>query len=668
MGQSAAAQFFPIHTAKSAKLAGGRPAGKLVAAENGEFSRVFSEALKTGKAQSISKAKGEGEFSLSIGELKLSPESVSKGKNGELIVDESEIKTILSHMKKQGMIDQKQADEFIKGEKSLPLSVNDEHQTLGFLTLKSEKGEFSIQPLKVKPEPGEAQHIFASLQAAGDDKAGLPSFHPNAIDHPNFKEAGENANQLGSNTLSAVLAANPGIKQILTESKIQQVGSEQARPGHARPEQDAARLMAQLKEGMVDARAKLVSETLEQQQGHINKVKQAQAALTMEPDGEMDAVLQKKIEDAKSKTRLDIDTLLAETRAKKQSVEQRAEAKPFIKPEVNAEAKFISEEINKQYNMRETAKGSMDDAALRILIDEAQGKSNGKGDGKPAAIAADPKAEAKPEIKADVKAESASAKHADSIKAQANSDSQNQMGQSNNGSKDQSREENREGVKQLAKAAVDKGALDAMSDKATNPMEKSQAADLKAAQQNQAAQTASQAKAPVDAAPVAKAQSAASTQSAFQDRVDQAQAASEQIVRGVKSAIGSERSQVSIRLMPESLGRVSVQITMENGVVTASLTAQKEATRAMLETHLNTLRAALDDNNVKVERIVITRETADARSQNENRDNQREDRMNQQRGGNGQDGGARDGERQGRNGRQWNFNDYWSLWNSWRNT
>ena len=93
--------------------------------------------------------------------------------------------------------------------------------------------------------------------------------------------------------------------------------------------------------------------------------------------------------------------------------------------------------------------------------------------------------------------------------------------------------------------------------------------------------------------------------------------ASQQIVRAVQGNISPERSHINIRLFPESLGQISVQLKMENGTLNAMITAQKESTRAMLEENLSVLRSAFDDQGLRVERLLVAKETWEGRQQQE---------------------------------------------------
>ncbi|MBN2326265.1 MAG: flagellar hook-length control protein FliK [Candidatus Omnitrophica bacterium] len=91
--------------------------------------------------------------------------------------------------------------------------------------------------------------------------------------------------------------------------------------------------------------------------------------------------------------------------------------------------------------------------------------------------------------------------------------------------------------------------------------------------------------------------------------VELQEAAAKQIVRRVQGSIGADRSQITMRLNPESLGRIHVQMSMENGSLTAQISADKENTRAMLDQSLHTLRAAFEEQGLKVDRLAVNKDS-----------------------------------------------------------
>ncbi|AXF55129.1 flagellar hook-length control protein FliK [Salicibibacter kimchii] len=68
---------------------------------------------------------------------------------------------------------------------------------------------------------------------------------------------------------------------------------------------------------------------------------------------------------------------------------------------------------------------------------------------------------------------------------------------------------------------------------------------------------------------------------------------------------GEGRQQLSIKLYPESLGRLDVQITRDNGVLQARLVTTTAMARELVETQLPNLRNAFHHQQLPVERIVV---------------------------------------------------------------
>jgi hypothetical protein len=119
------------------------------------------------------------------------------------------------------------------------------------------------------------------------------------------------------------------------------------------------------------------------------------------------------------------------------------------------------------------------------------------------------------------------------------------------------------------------------------------------------------------------------------------EAASQQIVRAVQGSIGSGRSHISFHLVPESLGNITVQLKMESGVLSAHITAQHEQTRVMLEKGISSLRAAFDEQGIRVERLTVVKETTEYRP---HADGEKEERQSGRYGKSGAETGGRYGQ------------------------
>ncbi len=79
----------------------------------------------------------------------------------------------------------------------------------------------------------------------------------------------------------------------------------------------------------------------------------------------------------------------------------------------------------------------------------------------------------------------------------------------------------------------------------------------------------------------------------------------EQIQRGLARALQSKDGVVTVRLRPENLGLVKVQIRVDGSHVTASLEATSEQARELLSQNIVTLERALEARGLSVDRVVV---------------------------------------------------------------
>lgn len=70
----------------------------------------------------------------------------------------------------------------------------------------------------------------------------------------------------------------------------------------------------------------------------------------------------------------------------------------------------------------------------------------------------------------------------------------------------------------------------------------------------------------------------------------------------------SGRTEARITLVPEHLGHVEIQLTMQNGQLTAQLIAETAHGREMLEQQIAALRTALQTQGIQVERLEVTQQ------------------------------------------------------------
>ncbi|TVS07824.1 MAG: hypothetical protein EA423_03120 [Phycisphaerales bacterium] len=80
----------------------------------------------------------------------------------------------------------------------------------------------------------------------------------------------------------------------------------------------------------------------------------------------------------------------------------------------------------------------------------------------------------------------------------------------------------------------------------------------------------------------------------------------QQAQRGLAQALQRKDGEVTMRLHPEALGKLTVQVRVEASTVQARVEATTEAAREMLMSHTPALRAALESRGLEVQRIEIT--------------------------------------------------------------
>lgn len=99
----------------------------------------------------------------------------------------------------------------------------------------------------------------------------------------------------------------------------------------------------------------------------------------------------------------------------------------------------------------------------------------------------------------------------------------------------------------------------------------------------------------------------------------QAESTEKAVLNQVKNAaaqLSSEKSQVTIALRPENLGRVNIQLTSQNGQLAAQITADSQQAKDALTKGIEALRQTLAEQGINVNRIVVN--TQESSSENGN--------------------------------------------------
>lgn len=103
-----------------------------------------------------------------------------------------------------------------------------------------------------------------------------------------------------------------------------------------------------------------------------------------------------------------------------------------------------------------------------------------------------------------------------------------------------------------------------------------------------------------------------------------------QIVEYSKVTISNHATTMELQLNPENLGKIYMEITSKDGVVSAHITAQNEAVKEALESQLIELRQNLNQAGVKVEAVEVTVESHEFEKNLEQNSRQQEEQASQQ--------------------------------------
>ena len=78
-----------------------------------------------------------------------------------------------------------------------------------------------------------------------------------------------------------------------------------------------------------------------------------------------------------------------------------------------------------------------------------------------------------------------------------------------------------------------------------------------------------------------------------------------QVVERIKVSIGTESTSMEMQLNPEHLGKLLLNVSSKNGVMTAVFSVQSEEARAALESQIYTLRESLELRELKVDAVEV---------------------------------------------------------------
>ncbi len=85
-----------------------------------------------------------------------------------------------------------------------------------------------------------------------------------------------------------------------------------------------------------------------------------------------------------------------------------------------------------------------------------------------------------------------------------------------------------------------------------------------------------------------------------------AKSVADQVVKGMALQVNGENSEVRIRLVPESLGEVSVHVKMEGGKMQAQIDVSQAGVKSALEVQLPQIRQSLSERGIDVQRLDVS--------------------------------------------------------------
>ncbi len=92
-------------------------------------------------------------------------------------------------------------------------------------------------------------------------------------------------------------------------------------------------------------------------------------------------------------------------------------------------------------------------------------------------------------------------------------------------------------------------------------------------------------------------------------------------VKNASSQLGNGKSEVSINLRPENLGKVNINLVSQKGELTARITAENNQVKEMLVKGLETLRQSLSEQGINVNRVAVNVQDSSSSKGDANFDN-----------------------------------------------
>lgn len=96
----------------------------------------------------------------------------------------------------------------------------------------------------------------------------------------------------------------------------------------------------------------------------------------------------------------------------------------------------------------------------------------------------------------------------------------------------------------------------------------------------------------------------------------------EQVVNHVRIRVLPQTTSMELQLNPESLGRVNLNVTSNNGVATATLTVQNQVAKEALESQIAVLKENLESHGLKVDSVEVNVSEFGFKNQEDSNNNQ----------------------------------------------
>lgn len=79
-----------------------------------------------------------------------------------------------------------------------------------------------------------------------------------------------------------------------------------------------------------------------------------------------------------------------------------------------------------------------------------------------------------------------------------------------------------------------------------------------------------------------------------------------QVLDAIKVNVTADTSSMELQLNPENLGRVNLNVAAKDGVITATITAQNESVKTIIENQIIQLKESLNNQGLKVNEVSVT--------------------------------------------------------------